>query len=371
VRERDIRALAEVSRTLLSPLDAPDLGAWCRDVDAKLARLLGADVMALEFPTSNGLQRHMTSGGPRGAFEGYVDDYLPSLERKWGIRRRLLELAVSSRRTLYGKNLPTYYRTPTWHELIVPNRCFDTIAMATSTGPDLQGPAAYAFLIHQQRSGPKFGLKGLDALRSLFPSFRAAARIISNIEVLRHHEAALVDAIPSAVALANADGQIIHRNPALLALTLPDDGRVALEHAISVALKRTVAHKLTDVRGIGLTEPAPPEIVRVGAEQYRVTASLIAQTGTAGEAHALAIVERFGPAPFPGESLVARGLTVREVDVVRHVVRGETTESIASSLGISRHTARHHLESVMRKLRVHSRAALAAYVAALEAGGTA
>ena len=49
-------------------------------------------------------------------------------------------------------------------------------------------------------------------------------------------------------------------------------------------------------------------------------------------------------------------LTPREIEVLRDVANGMTNKEIAGHLGISQHTVKFHLESLMRKLAVSSRA---------------
>lgn len=49
-------------------------------------------------------------------------------------------------------------------------------------------------------------------------------------------------------------------------------------------------------------------------------------------------------------------LTPREIEVLRDVADGMTNKQIAGHLGISLHTVKFHLESLMRKLAVSSRA---------------
>jgi DNA-binding NarL/FixJ family response regulator len=49
-------------------------------------------------------------------------------------------------------------------------------------------------------------------------------------------------------------------------------------------------------------------------------------------------------------------LTPREVEVLRAVSSGSTNKQIARELGISQHTVKFHLESLMRKLDASSRA---------------
>jgi PAS domain S-box-containing protein len=56
------------------------------------------------------------------------------------------------------------------------------------------------------------------------------------------------------------------------------------------------------------------------------------------------------PYPPPGPPL-----TQREVEVLRLLASGVPTEDIATTLGVSRSTARNHIESILAKLGVHSR----------------
>jgi DNA-binding NarL/FixJ family response regulator len=49
------------------------------------------------------------------------------------------------------------------------------------------------------------------------------------------------------------------------------------------------------------------------------------------------------------------GLTQREEEVARLLARGKSNQAIARELNISVHTARHHTQRVLTKLKVHSR----------------
>jgi DNA-binding CsgD family transcriptional regulator len=49
-------------------------------------------------------------------------------------------------------------------------------------------------------------------------------------------------------------------------------------------------------------------------------------------------------------------LTAREAEVALLLAQGRSNVAIAKTLGISTHTARHHTQRVLGKLRVHSRA---------------
>lgn len=70
------------------------------------------------------------------------------------------------------------------------------------------------------------------------------------------------------------------------------------------------------------------------------------------------IVGIFGLAiPLEVESIAADTdvLTRRQIEVVRLLAAGETTESIAADLGIAIDTVRNHVRNVLRRLDVHSR----------------
>jgi PAS domain S-box-containing protein len=56
------------------------------------------------------------------------------------------------------------------------------------------------------------------------------------------------------------------------------------------------------------------------------------------------------PYPPPGPAL-----TQRELEVLRLLASGVPTEDIAAALGVSRSTARNHIESILAKLGVHTR----------------
>ena len=64
--------------------------------------------------------------------------------------------------------------------------------------------------------------------------------------------------------------------------------------------------------------------------------------------------------------LAVRQLTEREADVVGLVVEGLTARQIATRLGLSPRTVENHVQRVLRKLQLHSRAALVRY--AIERG---
>jgi DNA-binding NarL/FixJ family response regulator len=68
------------------------------------------------------------------------------------------------------------------------------------------------------------------------------------------------------------------------------------------------------------------------------------------------------PTKTPSSPAYPAGLTTREVEVLRLVAQGLTNRQIASELVISEHTAATHVRRILKKLDLHSRSQLAAWV---------
>lgn len=63
---------------------------------------------------------------------------------------------------------------------------------------------------------------------------------------------------------------------------------------------------------------------------------------------------RGGARPRSQAEQVARFLTPREREVLTRLARGESTQALAKAMGVTRSTARSHVQSVLSKLGVHS-----------------
>ncbi|RJL30861.1 response regulator [Bailinhaonella thermotolerans] len=120
------------------------------------------------------------------------------------------------------------------------------------------------------------------------------------------------------------------------------------------------------VRPVLLSGLLDPSVVEAGREAgLRGFAAKTLQLGEIVDlitrVHAGEVVIRPGgsaaPEPPPADRDIQRlaaYLTPREREVVTALVRGENTTSLARTLGVSRSTARTHVQSVLTKLGVHS-----------------
>lgn len=89
------------------------------------------------------------------------------------------------------------------------------------------------------------------------------------------------------------------------------------------------------------------------ASAEQIDAALRAVAAGLSVSVADAPARRFEALPEPDEPAL---LTPRELEVLRDVADGLTNKEIAGHLGISLHTVKFHVESLMRKLVVSSRA---------------
>lgn len=172
-------------------------------------------------------------------------------------------------------------------------------------------------------------------------------------------------------AAAIIDGEQV--DACLIDLGLAGGGRVRdFERAIAAAPRTTfvVLAELADseriaavvaagARGVALKSDDLVEILRVlhGAVSGRSVSrphanavlSLSAQTSAGARSHRRGSID-------PGQFL-----TQRERETLARLVRGESTTSIARSMGVQVSTARSHIDAVLTKLGVHTRIEAVAY----------
>lgn len=55
------------------------------------------------------------------------------------------------------------------------------------------------------------------------------------------------------------------------------------------------------------------------------------------------------------ESRTSESLTIREVEVLKHIVMGKSNPQIAKDLGVSAHTIKAHVCSILHKMTVRDR----------------
>ena len=121
-------------------------------------------------------------------------------------------------------------------------------------------------------------------------------------------------------------------------------------------------HILTAARQLACGRDGERKEARTAAARYQLLATRIDHI----DAVIVTMrVQQSAPSAESDTAMTLRtryGLTRRELEVTRLLLRGQSNRDIATQLNISAHTARHHTERVLGKLGVRSRAAIAVAV---------
>jgi len=182
-------------------------------------------------------------------------------------------------------------------------------------------------------------------------------------------EAALVARIGPHVAHALRQGLVLHRPPA----GNPRPGVVLLDDQLEMIATTPEAEHLLALLGGGDSRRPPLPVLGVAASLVHragtVLPSAHVQTrdgrwlnlhaswmeGPPGERRIAVVVEPSEPRTSLGIVLAAHGLTPREQEVARLVLRGASTAAICDALHISRYTVQDHVTAVFDKAGVRSR----------------
>lgn len=363
---QDQTLLATAMSTLVSPLVQPSFKHWQREVNRSLRPLLGADKTSFMCPIDDREIRSESDAVSSAVLDDYVRERFPAADRRWGIRRRSLELGAFNRATLYGNRLGELYRSEYYNEYLAPLGAYDVLGLAACFGASDR--AALIYCHHDRPTGRHFGKRGLALMRLLYPAFKSGIHAARSLLGQRHSVTQITDAMPSGVMLADSHGRILHRNTALQQMTQAERSWSDVEREIHAALRACLV-TITARRAVrpNILEPQRTlRRVRGAHASYTVNAVPIHSDPLATDAQVVIVVERIEPPAFPEHALRARyRLTARELDVVRLLSEGLHNVELAMRLGISDSTARHHTESVLLKLGLHSRAQVAGAIASL------
>jgi DNA-binding NarL/FixJ family response regulator len=203
-------------------------------------------------------------------------------------------------------------------------------------------PPASAVLVTAARAVPHVAAalarSGVDVAGSTDPS-----GAIPLVEQRRPH--VVIVELDGDTATLDAVAELATAVPQVPLLTLSAE----TDHTVALAAVRAGATS-------HLAGPvAPAELA--GAVRRTAAGEVVFSPGLAD-----VLLEEFGRPAAERE----RQLTERESDVVRLVVEGLTARQIATRLVLSPRTVENHVQNVLRKLHLHSRAALVRY--AIERG---
>lgn len=216
------------------------------------------------------------------------------------------------------------------------------------------GNAAWGFMcLHRERSGSNFTEDEALFVASLVPYLAQGLRSA----VLLGHAASSDDAGPGLLLLAN-DFSLMAATSAgerWLAEISDDANRKELPQVVYAAAGRL----LTEESSVNAELPRARVQTRTG-QWLTVHASRV--SGANGVAQIAVILEPARPFEVAPLLLDAYGLTRREAEIARLVLRGIATAGISAELSISEATVQQHLKSIFDKAGVGSRRELVAQI---------
>jgi DNA-binding CsgD family transcriptional regulator len=345
------RRLGRALEVLLTPADARDWLAWRDAAHASLLALTGAERMTMLLPVQ-------TAAGPLPPFLApHVDaravraflQHVPTDPVEQAMERSRADVAHQSELV----PLATLERAPIYEEFIRPERLLNT----TIARVDFGGPSPARLWVTDGPGAPWAGDERLSAtLRAIMPALRASLGLWQQLGAGEAELGRLLDAVDGAALVCDDAGTVRHENAALGALlTREDDAGAAALREAARALAR--AQGALGTRGARLASPTAP--LRTARRAY-VLGATVSRTLLGGRVAVVVTVRDASTdaaAPLPDAELRARhALTAREIEVARLVGQRLSDREVAARLGISYHTARHHVERLMGKLAVSSRA---------------
>jgi DNA-binding NarL/FixJ family response regulator len=353
----ETKLLQAALRVLVAPLAYPDILTWCTELTARCAEFLRADQALFGMMTSDNMVIV-----PRGA---RAADAAASYMRYYWRH----DFVVTERRFQLGRE--TYHRDMlyrpgeiqrclVYNEWSVPNQFCDTIGMSVeASNPMLAGVHFY----HDTEAG-NFRERGVDLLDLLLPAFKAGFYTWLALGERRSALTSLLDATGDGVMLASLTGDVLHQTPALGTMIRGDVDGERLYRAMSdaaTALGAMIARHRKWVAGSRHPSAPLAREVKTSRGQYRVLASYMPE-GTISSQPVIAVtLTPQTPRMLSDEEIRNRfDVTDRQLDVAKLIARGLKNDQVANVLGISKSTALRHTEAVLRKLGVHSRAAVGA-----------
>lgn len=362
---QDLARIEIASRVLVSPLASPDPKTWLAEAGEAVRSAVGGTGVVLQMPPGPGdspffsldaaeVARGSTEYLQAFTVEGiYFTDPVVDL---WNRLRRHQQLNVFG----WDVNMQMVQAqgldpddSPIVMDVLQGQRFHDFVGMIDT----LPAGETMIWVLHQQRGGFPLGEHATALLRALYPAFQAGLAHLAQFDARR----ATLDVVADPLAAFSLDGRELHRNTALTRLLAAEPERIPVE----AALLRLARHFGAHARVVRAGAVAPtPETVRTRSGAYTLRPTLLPPGSFGTDPTVLVAVDALlAPAlPTPDDLRTLHGLTRREAEVALLLAEGLTNGQIADRLFVSQHTARHHVENVMAKLGLTSRAAVAARI---------
>lgn len=380
--DRDARLLGAAGEALLSPLLAgsADPAAWWARVEPVIRELFPGTNALLARPEGGGLKIVSESADWPGVRTMETMSWSDPHSHRFVFECPVAEAWLKHRRSaaseVSGETQAERWLAELGHRLDRSLYLHEGLYGARMHGfmtltprlPD--GADVFLTVGHERRTGARdLEAARLPVLGMLLPALRTGYHALRTLAARQAALATTLDAVPEALLVVGADGRELHRNAALRQRLAeePERERVAAEmHALAAALhaRRTtrvlhgahapLVHAALPTGGV----PTGERRVATPLARYVLRAAYGAEA-IWGTAAAVLVSLDAASAVEPAPSVLGT-LTPRELEVARLLARRATNEEVAAALGVSPHTARHHVQRVLEKLGLRSRRAVGA-----------
>jgi DNA-binding CsgD family transcriptional regulator len=340
---------------LLSPLDG-ESHAWRQEVTRALRGFMDAD-RAVMMLWQGGPPAVYSDALPPEVVQEYLDHFMP-LDHGMA-RRDALRLTLWSRSLLWDRS--ALLRSAYFHEFALRHDLQDSVGLSL----DVEGTPTHV-RVTLLYGGAPLSANGADTmlrrLGLIVPVLRTGLGIHLRYERWLGAIPSMLDRVGERLILYSLAGHELHRNPTMRRALEQEPDRARILEATAAVAQAVIAHARSDGRMPASSLGAPPasrQVIDSGTARYRLRGCMLGPDTLDAESAVLVSVDRLNPEPPTPDALRDRfGLTARESQVACLLLQRLTNDEIAGALGISSHTARHHTESVLTKVRVNSRRGL-------------
>ncbi len=324
--------MAEVARVLASPLSAETDEAWAFETQEAVRLAVKAEQGFIHWPDSG----RLITGTVDPINLDVYNSFYPLL-RGIGYLERTSRLGVATRRDAYGPHYERMQGTTYTQEYLPTVNGYDSLALTVSglsaTAPSVQ------IILNRTSPTTRFEDDHVEVARHLYPAFVAGVAVLRQVSAARADLDALIDEVGGSCAIVGMDGRLRHLSRPLEAALARDPARADVLEGVM-----TVSRDALRAEGIGARRVTGARGV------YRLSASLSCAL------RPLLIVAVEVPVPASRAEVAAGlGLTPRQAEVALLLAERRTNKEIAAALGVSTHTARHHVEAVLAALGVRRR----------------
>lgn len=360
---RELSLLANALTITAAPLAFTRTRDWRAAVRGALEPLLGADKSVSGLGIGSELFLESPADDSR-AWQVYAESGFADERGDRRIGRRGPEVASMD----MVHDVPALRRSELYNEFFRPYAMFHPVSIQIFIAGS-PVPACISFFHVTERTRP-FDERAVAILELVRPVFRASVELLTGLNGTRCGPtlSEFIDALPDAAALCTASGELLHESPSLMRLLASEPLAWRVRSAITASARALVGNVALEApKSIAMAVDAPVALeVRGARKRYAVRGSLLALAPTLAQG-ATTIVTVFAAPPSARSDAELRdrfALTAREVEVARLLAAGQSAREVAAMLGISYFTARHHIEHLLAKLGVRTRAAVAAAISA-------